>query len=163
MEKFIDKLDEYNIFNYLFPGVIFTYLLKYYVGIDIFQENIIEMLFIYYFMGSIISRIGSIIVEPILIKCKFIQYAPYETYNKVCKDDKKISQFLVANNMYRTICSGASLLLFIKLFKEIIVMINISVNLTNTVLIILIMVLYLFAYKKQTKIIFERVNKKQTN
>lgn len=160
MEKFIEKLDEYNIFNYLLPGVIFTYLIKYYVGIDIFQENIIEMLFIYYFVGSIISRIGSIIVEPILIKCKFIQYAPYEAYNKACEKDKKISQFLVANNMYRTICAGTMLLLLIKGFKELIEILGISISLINIFLIILVMLLYLFSYRKQTKIILERVDGK---
>ena len=31
MDKFIEKLEEYKIFNYLLPGIIFTYLLKYYV------------------------------------------------------------------------------------------------------------------------------------
>lgn len=45
MEKLIEKIDEYNIFNFILPGLIFTYLLKYYVGIDIFQENLIEMIF----------------------------------------------------------------------------------------------------------------------
>lgn len=161
MEKFIEKLDEYNIFNYLLPGVIFTYLLKYYIGIDIFQENIIEMLLIYYFIGSIISRIGSIILEPILIKCKFIQYASYEDYNKACEKDKKINQLLVVNNMYRTICTGAIVLLVLKILKEIIEKFRISINLTNTILIVLGMLLYLFSYKKQTKFIFQRVNNKK--
>lgn len=159
MGKFIEKLDEYNIFNYLLPGVIFTYLLKYYVEIDIFQENIIEMLFIYYFVGSIISRIGSIIVEPILIKCKFIQYASYEAYNKACEEDKKISQFLVANNMYRTFFSGGIVLLVVKIFKEMIEKFNLSIGCINTILIILVMVLYLFSYRKQTSFIFKKVNR----
>jgi len=161
MEKFIEKLEEYNILNYLLPGVIFTYLLKYYIGIDIFQDNIIELLFIYYFIGSIISRIGSVIMEPILIKCKFIKYAPYKDYNKACEKDKKITQFLLANNMYRTICSGAILLLVLKILKEIIEKISISIDLINTILIVLVMFLYLFSYRKQTRFIFQRVNKKE--
>ena len=66
MEKLIEKIDEYNIFNFILPGIIFTYLLKNYVGINIFQENIIEKIFIYYFIGSIISRFGSIIMEKLL-------------------------------------------------------------------------------------------------
>lgn len=159
MEKFIEKLDEYNIFNYLLPGVIFTHLLKYYVEIDIFQENIIEMLFIYYFIGSIISRIGSIIVEPILIKCKFIKYVSYEEYNKACNEYKEINQFLMVNNMYRTICSGGIVLLVVKIFKEMIEKFNISLVYINTILIILVMVLYLFSYRKQTNFILKKVKK----
>ena len=70
MDKFIEKLEEYKIFNYLLPGIIFTYLLKYYVGIDIFQSNVIEMAFIFYFIGSVISRFGSVVIEEILKKIK---------------------------------------------------------------------------------------------
>ena len=28
MEKLIEKIDEYNIFNFILPGIIFTYLLR---------------------------------------------------------------------------------------------------------------------------------------
>lgn len=136
-------------------------MLKYYIGIDIFQENIIEMLFIYYFIGSIISRIGSIIVEPILIKCNFIKYASYEDYNKAREKNKNITRLLVVNNMYRTICSGGIILLVANIFKKIIEKFSLSMNFINTILIVLVILLYLFSYKKQTKFIFQRVNKKE--
>ena len=157
MEKLIEKIDEYNIFNFILPGLIFTYLLKYYVGIDIFQENLIEMIFIYYFTGSIISRIGSIIIEKILIKCKFIKYAPYEDYIKANEKDKKISQLLIVNNMYITICSGFILLIILRIIKELFNKWNLSMGILNTILIITIMLLYLFSYRKQTKYIEKRI------
>lgn len=157
MEKLIEKIDEYNIFNFILPGLIFTYLLKYYVGIDIFQENLIEMIFIYYFTGSIISRIGSIIIEKILIKCKFIKYAPYEDYIKANEKDKKISQLLTVNNMYRTICSGFILLIILRIIKELFNKWNLSMGILNTILMITIMLLYLFSYRKQTKYIEKRI------
>lgn len=157
MEKLIEKIDEYNIFNFILPGVIFTYLLKYYVGIDIFQENVIEMIFIYYFIGSIISRIGSIIIEKILIKFKFIKYASYEDYIKANEKDKKISQLLTINNMYRTICSGFILLLLLKIVKALFSKFNIPMGILNSILIITIMLLYLFSYRKQTKYIKKRI------
>lgn len=157
MEKLIEKIDEYNIFNFILPGLIFTYLLKYYVGMDIFQENLIEMIFIYYFIGSIISRIGSIIIEKILIKCKFIKYATYEDYIKANEKDKKISQLLTINNMYRTICSGFILLFILKIVKVLFSKFNISMGILNTILVINIMLLYLFSYRKQTKYIKRRI------
>ena len=157
MEKLVEKIDEYNIFNFILPGLIFTYLLKYYVGIDIFQESLIEMIFIYYFICSIISRIGSVIIEKILIKCKFIEYAPYGEYIKANEKDKKISQLLIINNMYRTICSGFILLLVIKIIKELFSKWNLSMCIGNTIGIITIMLLYLFSYRKQTKYIKKRI------
>ena len=62
MEKIVEKIEDYNLFNYLLPGIIFSYALKYYLGIDVFQTNAIEMIFIYYFIGSVISRIGSVFI-----------------------------------------------------------------------------------------------------
>lgn len=157
MEKFLEKLDEYNIFNYLLPGIVFVYMLKYYVGIDIIEERIVEMFFIYYFIGSIINRVGSIIIEDILIKCKFIKYAPYEDYIKANEKDKKISQLLTVNNMYRTICSSFLLLIIIKIIKELFNRWNIPIYIVKTILIIGIIMLYLFSYKKQTKYIEKRI------
>ena len=46
MEKIVEKIEDYNLFNYLLPGIIFSYALKYYLGIDVFQTNAIEMIFI---------------------------------------------------------------------------------------------------------------------
>lgn len=160
MEKFLEKMDEYNIFNYLLPGVIFTYLLKYYVGIDVFQHSIIEMIFIYYFIGSIINRIGSIILEKILIKFRFIHYAPYSDYIKASERDKKINKLLTGNNLYRSICLGSILLLVLKIAKEFVTKYNIPQYITSTILIIIVGLLYLFSYKKQTKYIADRVEKK---
>ncbi len=160
MEKFLEKIDEYNIFNYLLPGVIFTYLLKYYIGIDIFQENIVEMIFIYYFIGSIISRVGSIILESILIKIKFIYYTPNADYIKSSKKDKKINRLLTVNNVYRSFCAGSILLLILKIVKELILKYNIPQYIISTILIMMIALLYLFSYRKQTKYIVQRIKKK---
>ena len=101
MDKFIEKLEEYKIFNYLLPGIIFTYLLKYYVGIDIFQSNVIEMAFIFYFIGSVISRFGSVVIEEILKKIKFIKYSNYNDYINAVKKDDFIKKLLISNNTYR--------------------------------------------------------------
>lgn len=157
MEKLIEKTDEYNIFNFILPGIIFTYLLKNYVGIDIFQENIIEMIFIYYFIGSIISRFGSIIIEKILIKCKFIKHASYEDYLKANERDKGISKLITFNNMYRTICSGCMLLIILKIAKELFNLWNVSIEISHTILIISTMILYMLSYRKHTKYIKKRI------
>lgn len=157
MEKLIEKIDDYNIFNFILPGIIFTYLLKNYVGIDIFQKNILEMIFIYYFIGTIISRFGSLIIEKILIKCKFIKYVSYADYLKAVEKDKRIIQLISFNNMYRTICSGCVLLIIFKIAKELLNLWNVSTEVSYIILIILVMVLYLFSYRKNTKYIKTRI------
>lgn len=159
MDKFLEKLEEYNIFNYLLPGIIFTYLLKYYVGVDIFQENIIEMAFIYYFVGSVISRIGSILLEPFLISRKFITYVPHNDYVDASKEDKDIEKLSMINNMYRTLCSAFVILIILKIAKVVIECLKLPQYFISTTMIIIGIILYLLSYRKQTKYIVSRVKR----
>ena len=159
MEKFIEKLEEYKIFNYLLPGIIFTYLLKYYVGIDIFQSNAIEMVFIFYFFWSIISRFGSVVIEEILKKIKFIKYSNYNDYINAVKKDDFIKRLLISNNTYRTMCAVFLLILFLKGVKELIKFFNLQTGIIYTIIIICGFILYLVSFKKQTSFIVKRVDK----
>lgn len=159
MEKIVEKIEDYNLFNYLLPGIIFSYALKYYLGIDVFQANAIEMIFIYYFIGSVISRIGSVFIEAILIKIKYIEYAPYDEYLDASKKDNRISKMVLDNNMYRTILAGTITLLILKIIQNIP---NYLINLHDfavIALIVFLILLYLKSFKKQTKYIYDRVKK----
>ena len=40
-KELIDKLTSYNLFNYLLPGVIFSYLAERFVGYSIIRGNIV--------------------------------------------------------------------------------------------------------------------------
>ena len=135
------------------PEIIFTYLLKYYVGIDIFQDNILEMIFIYYFIGATISRIGSFVLEEILKKTGFIIYSDKKDYIEATRQDKIIEKLLMSNNMYRTFI----ILLVFKIIKAIINYYNFLRDIAFTGIIIIGVILYLFAYRKQTKHIKDRV------
>ena len=82
MEKIIEKMDSYNIFNYLLPGAIFDYMFEILFHMKLVQGNIVENLFVYYFLGMILSRIGSIIIEPICKKIKWVKFADYGDFIK---------------------------------------------------------------------------------
>ena len=53
MEKIIEKMDSYNIFNYLLPGAIFDYMFEILFHMKLVQGNIVKNLFVYYFLGMI--------------------------------------------------------------------------------------------------------------
>lgn len=159
MDKFLERLEEYNIFNYLLPGIIFTYILKHYVGVDIFQKNIIEMAFIYYFIGSVISRIGSILLEPFLRKIKFLTYVSHKDYVDASKEDEVIEKLSMVNNMYRTLCSSLIILIILRIAKVVIEYFKLSQSFISTTIIIIGIILYLFSYRKQTKYIVSRVER----
>ena len=102
MKELLDKLSSYNIFNYLLPGILFSVIASKVTELNLIQSDIVIGVFLYYFVGLIISRLGSLIVEPILKKVKFLKFAEYTDFVKVSEKDKKLEILSESNNMYRT-------------------------------------------------------------
>jgi H+/gluconate symporter-like permease len=159
MKEIIDKISSYNLFNYLFPGIIFVIILPEITKYDLVQENNILGAFLYYFIGLVISRFGSLIIGKILQskKLKFIKFADYSEFIFASDKDKKIELFSEINNMYRTLISLFCLLLFSILYQKVSDWLNISESLSYILLIISLIVLFVFSYRKQTSFITKRV------
>lgn len=116
MEKLLEKLDSYKILNNLLPGFVLVYLFEFSLGIVIAQGELIEKLFVYYFVGLIVGRIGSTVVEPLCKKVKLVKYADYSDYIDASKKDKKIDVLSETNNMYRSILTAFLIVLIAKVF-----------------------------------------------
>ena len=156
MKEFIDKISSYNIFNYLLPGILFVGLGKEITSFSLVQNNLLIGLFLYYFIGLVISRLGSLILEPLFKK--FVKFAEYEDYVKASKLDPKIEIFSEQNNMYRSLCMLSIALILLKIYD--LVWGSGSLNNVAIIFIFLIglLVLFLFSYKKQTeKYVVKRV------
>ena len=103
LSKFVEKLSSYQIFNYLFPGIIFNYVVERIMSFRIAPDDILYRIFIYYITGMVLSRIGSIIIEPIYKKLCLVIYAEYKNYLEAEKNDTKLNLLLLENNTYRTL------------------------------------------------------------
>ncbi len=157
MKEVIEKISSYNLFNYLLPGVLFTIFSKNFLHIDLIQENIILDVFLYYFIGLVVSRFGSLAIEPSLKKIKFLRFAKYEDFVIVSKNDSKIEIFSEANNMYRTFIAMFALLLLSKLYFYIQTFYPSMQYWNLHILIALLLVMFLYSYRKQTMYIFKRI------
>lgn len=165
MEEIIKKMENYNIFNYLLPAIIFNVCCKYYIWLEIVKsDNLLVELFIYYFIGLVLSRIGSLIIKPLLWKLKILK----ENDSSVCKDfynaekeDIKINILFTDYNMYRTFIATFLVLLVIKLMYKLKQWININSTISLTILFVLLILLFTMLYKKQLEYIHNRV--KNTN
>lgn len=158
MKDLLDKLSSYNIFNYLLPGAVFAGLGAQLTSYSLVQDNLLIGLFLYYFIGLIISSIGSLTVEPFLKWIKFVQFADYKDYVKASELDSNIELFSEQNNMFRTLCSLPIMLIFLKVYDKMIKD-NLPGGADTSDLIFLlgILVLFLFSYNKQTKYVVRRV------
>jgi hypothetical protein len=161
MKELLDKISSYNIFNYLLPGVIFSILVTKFCNIDLIFNDILVGAFNYYFIGLIVSRFGSLVIEPILKKIHFVKFADYTDFIKASKEDEKIEILSETNNMFRTFISVFTLLFLVKGFQ---------VSATNwqflkenelTILLTFLLCLFLFSYRKQTNFIIKRIKSKK--
>lgn len=159
MEKIFDKLDSYKILNYLFPGIIFSYLFQRECEIVLVQGNLIENFFIYYFIGLIISRVGSLVVEPICKRVKWIVYEDYANYIIASQKDTKIDMLSEKNNMFRTLLAGFIILLLTKICL-IFNFVGFFENIFNmdVLLIVILIIICAYSYRKQTKSVVQRVH-----
>lgn len=159
IEKFIEKISSYNIFNNLFPGVIYVYIISKITNFNLTEENIILAIFIYYFIGMIISRFGSLVIERICKKWKIVKFSPYNEYLKAVEKNSKIEIFSEINNMYRTFISLFILVFLTKLYEQIVLYFKIGEKCTAIVVVLLLFILFIFSYVKQTEYITKNINK----
>ncbi|MBT7558188.1 hypothetical protein HN615_14895 [Candidatus Woesearchaeota archaeon] len=158
----LEKISRYNLSNYLLPGIVFIAFTSKTTEFDIiklFNENLVIILFLAYFTGTIISRIGSLIFEPILRKIKFVTFAKYPDYLEVQKIDKKLDDLSEENNTYRTYISLFAILLIFYLFIFLAEYFSLYIKDVGIILVGALFVLFLFSYRKQTNYIRSRVNK----
>ena len=156
MTELLQKLSTYNIFNYLFPGVVFVILLKHVTNIYLIMNDLVLGMFLYYFFGLVLSRIGSILIEPALRCTKIVEFSDYARFVRASKLDDKIELLSEVNNMHRTIIAMLVVLLAISIC-------NGSVTCLLTTGLLGIVILFILSYRKQTSFITKRIDEALRN
>ena len=155
MEKLLEKLTSYNLFNYLLPGIIFSVLLETTTNYSIIRKDIMIEAFLAYFIGLIISRVSSLIVEPCLKKIGFVRFYGYRWFVATEKDNKSLKVLSEVNNMYRVFISLFFILIIIILYENCFQ--DLLSGYINYILVVGLLILFLFSYRKQTQYITKRI------
>lgn len=156
MKEILEKISSYNIFNYLLPGAVFGFWATKEYELEI-PSDILTNAFVYYFLGMVISRIGSLIIAPILSKLKITKFEDYKKFVKASKKDDKIDLLSEVNNMYRTIIALIVVVGFLKFYNWLESKIDWLANWNITLGIIFLLLLFILSYRKQTKFITKRI------
>lgn len=157
MEKIIEKISGYNILNNFIPGAVYTYFLNDIVKIKILKTDIVFNICVFYIVGLLVSRFGSLIVETILKKIGIIKFAEYKDFIAASKKDKKLNALSESNNFIRTVIAMVFLMIvsycltFINVLKE-------HKEITLVLLGIIVLIMMIISYKKQTDLIRKRVS-----
>ena len=159
MEELVKKISSYHILNYFLPGVVFVILANKFTNYNLFVDNVIFAFFMYYFIGLTISRVGSLILDPIYKKIGLVRMLPYDDYLLAQKKDPQLDVLSEANNMFRSLSSTFFLLLLLKLWQILEIRLDILRMNNYWILIITLFLLFIFSYRKQTSYITSRINK----
>lgn len=157
MSEILKKLDSYQILTNLLPGAFFGIAIKFFFGLTLPAANIAEEIVVYYFIGLILNRIGSLVIEPVLKKIGIVKYAPYCDYVRASSIDTKIDTLSEMNNYTRSILTGiimipvARMLQFFTSKWE-----WLSQNWRWGAIIVLI-IIFILAYQKQSDYVRNRV------
>ena len=116
MNELLNKLSEYHFVQSLVPGMIFTYCSKMFYEINFLTDKPIYDFCVILIIGLIISRIGSIIVEPLLKKIKILNFCNYSDYIKASQNDSTIEKLSETNNLYRVIIATFFILIVEKFY-----------------------------------------------
>jgi hypothetical protein len=158
MKDLLQKISSYNIFNYLLPGVVFVTLLRLLTKYELIIDDFIVGVFFYYFIGLIINRIGSLVIEPIIKKTSLVKFFDYRKFISASRKDEKIDLFSEVNNMYRTFISMFLILLLIIIYEKFSLLLSISHFVMTLIGLILLIILFIFSYKKQSEYINKRID-----
>ena len=164
-----EKLSSYNIFNNLFPGVIFCFVLNRITRFSFVADNLLEQLFVWYFIGMVISRIGSIYVEWGLKKVKikgkpYLVFADYKQYSAASKANPFIATLSETNNTYRTVIAlliSTGIIYFYDrfIFDWLETTAPVANQAIPVILSVFLVFLFVKSYRKQTDYIRKQVEK----
>ena len=159
MQGVLEKISSYNIFNFLFPGTIFAYFSDQLTDTSFIQDDLLIAVFVYYFLGMVISRVGSLLVEPFLNKIGFITFSDYEEFLKASRNDPMISTLSEVNNTLRTMISLLLFAIGTISYHHISSASSSFATYAPYGLLLLMLLLFLLAYRKQTAYMTKRVDK----
>jgi hypothetical protein len=163
MNEWLTKISSYNILNNLFPGAIFCFIGSNITNYNLIPQDVVSALFFYYFIGMIISRIGSLVVERFLRRTRIVNFVCYNDYIKASRKDTFLKIMSETNNIYRTIISLVLSLVAIKAYSSIEQIYCVYSIIKYIICAVLLLIIFVLAYRKQTNMIRERVNSQISN
>jgi len=162
IKSILDKLTSYNLFNYLFPGSVFVILLRSTTDFICDPELNLSTVILVYFTGLIISRIGSLVIEEILLQFKGCKPIDTKLLFKKFKGNVKLEIIFEAMNMYRTLAAMSLILAIITLIDLVFISSFSTENIIWILAELAASLLFICSFYKQRKKVLECVDPRKT-
>lgn len=163
----IEKISVYEIVNNVIPGSIYIVMMESLTRFRILTGSLFFDVVLIYFAGLVISRIGSLFLEPLFRweykKGKaFLVFAPYGDYLKAEMIDKsgRVRYLSMVNNMFRCLTATVFCILLTVIYNFMqpkLYSWGINNNSLTVIGSVFLVLLFAFSYKKQTEYVKKRV------
>ena len=158
IKAILGKISSYNILTNIIPGAVLCVVLRFLVGYDVFTgQNWFVLGVIFYIIGVINNRFGSLVIGPFLKWIHFVNPCSYKDYIKAENTDAKVAILNTENNVFRSYIAVFTLSLIALLYKTVLNRWGFLSDNINIVILILLIILFASSYRKQTRIISQRV------
>jgi len=157
MHEVVSKFSSYNLFNYLVPGTILCLLLQAWQLIDLDAIDIAAKLVVFYVVGMVVSRVGSLLLDPMMKSAGLIPRSNYNDYVRAASQDDRIRVLLETSNTYRTMTSACAIRLIAHLLSVALPKAWLEHDLARAIVIAASTALFAFAYIKQNRSVTRRV------
>lgn len=158
VKEVLGKLDAYEFLTNLLPGFFFGFGLQFLLKYQLPVRGDISDVLLYYFLGLIISRFGSVVVEPCLKKIHLIEYSTYSNFLAAEKSDSKLAPLLTSCNFFRSLLASALLFPAVWCLNWLADQWNWLGNNWKAILVVALILLFFASYKKQVSFIRARVD-----
>ena len=159
LKLIFDKLSLYNLVTNILPGAVLCIIFKYCIGYDLFvSDNWFLLGILFYFIGMINNRVGSIVLMPLFKWTHFIKLKPYQEYVSAEKKDETITTLSTESTVFRSYTAVCFNSLITMLFKTIADRCVFLSNHSTLLLLILLLLIFAFSYKKQLRFVQKRIS-----
>lgn len=163
LEKLLERISVYELLNNLLPGALLYTLICNHTRYQFKVDNVVLEIFIFYFIGLVAGRFGSLVIEPLYKKLGIINTADYKDFIAASKIDSKIETLSSKSNMYRTFIAVFILYAIWGIVDWIVVNFSIPRPYLIIIGVFLLILLFSVSYRKQTKYVFNRIEIQMQN
>lgn len=120
-------------------------------------DDLTERLIWYYFVGMALSRVGSLLVEPVLRRLSVVKSGEYEKYLQASEVDPKLELMIEISNTYRTLATTFIVLLFFVFYLYTTSSLGLNPQWQLRLAVALLSLLFLAALSKQSDFVSKRI------
>ncbi len=159
MSDFVFLLSNFRVVSSLVPGAALCIFINDFLKVNILKDEVILNLFIFYTVGVVVGRVGSIIIEPLFESFGIIDKENYPDYIDAEIKNPKVSTIDEISRFYRSLTTLMMFIIVGIVIEYPMKMYPMTNVLVMHIVSVLMLILMIKSYSKQSKYTAKRIKK----